>query len=101
MCFPYSHSVEERFVFTSHGNLSWSHKRPADIPKQGLHSPRMFLNLDESQSNWQRLKRARRGFGFFAAEAEGIIREPGGIGGHFNVNPHTDRTIISVVFKSD
>lgn len=41
------------------------------------------------------------GLWLFAAEAEGIIRELGGIRGHFNANLHTDRTIISLVFKSD
>lgn len=61
--FPYSHSMEGRFAFTSHGNLSASHKQHADTPKQGLHSPQMFLNLDESQGNWHCLKQARRPFG--------------------------------------
>lgn len=42
---------------------SVSHKQHADTPKQGLHSPQMFLNLDESQSNWHCLKQARRPFG--------------------------------------
>lgn len=90
-----------RFACTSHGNLSESHKQHADTPKQGLHSPQMFLNLDESQSNWHCLKRARRPFGFLAAGAEGIIRELVGIGGLSNPNLHIDSTIISLVFKSD
>lgn len=64
VCFPYSHSMEGRFAFTSHGNLSRSHKQHADTPKQGLHSPPVFLNLDESQSHWHCLKRAHRCFGF-------------------------------------
>ena len=52
-----------RFAFASHGNMSGSHKRHADTPKQGLHSPQMFLNLHESQCDWHWLKQARRPFG--------------------------------------
>ena len=90
-----------RFAFTSHGNLSESHKQHADTPKQGLHSPQMFLNLDESQSNWHGLKRACRPFGSLRPRAEGIIRELVGIRGLSNPNLHIDSTIISLVFKSD
>lgn len=93
--------MEGRFAFTSHGNLSESHKLHADTPKQGLHSPPVFLNLDESQSNWHCLKQARRALRFLAAGAEEIIRELVGIGGLSNPNLRIDSTIISLVFKSD
>lgn len=66
--------------------------------KRRRRSPGTLLRSDDSAGDWNGLKRADP---FPAAGAEGIIREPRGIGGGSNPDLRSDGAEIRLLFRAD